>query len=123
MLIGNLTRRPDVKYTDSGMAVARFSVAISRGRDKGTDYPTVVSFGKTAVNIEKYLDKGSQVAIEGRIQTGSYEKNGQRVYTTDVIADRVEFLGKGTKVDERASQSVSEASEGFEPLDSEDLPF
>lgn len=95
ILIGNLTRPPEVKYGDT--TVGRFTMAINDGygENKRTSYPNIVCFGKTAENCEKYLDKGSRVAIEGKIQTGSYEKNGQKVYTTDVIADKVEFLGEG----------------------------
>ena len=93
-LVGNLTRDPQTNYvSDTQMAVCRFAVAISRGKDKGADYPNVVVFGKQAENCEKYLHKGSKVAVEGRIQTGSYEKSdGTKVYTTDVIANRIEFL-------------------------------
>ena len=96
-LIGRLTRDPDVRYTSSTqMAVARFSIAINRPTRKDgteqTDFPNIVAFGKTAELCEKFLVKGRLVGIQGRIQTGSYEKNGQRIYTTDVVADRVEFL-------------------------------
>lgn len=98
-LVGRLTRDPEVRYTSSQMAVARFSIAIDRGKDtdgndRGADFPNVVVFGKQAENCEKYLEKGRQVAITGRIQTGSYTKqDGTKVYTTDVVADRVEFIG------------------------------
>lgn len=95
-LVGRLTRDPELK--EGTTSVARFSVAIDRGKDKdgndrGTDFPNVVVFGKQAENCAKYLEKGRQVAIQGRIQTGSYEKDGKKIYTTDVVADRVEFLG------------------------------
>ena len=78
------------------MAVARFTIAINRmKKDGGADFPNIVVFGKQAENCEKYLRKGSKVAIEGRIQTGSYEReDGTRVYTTDVVAERVEFLNR-----------------------------
>jgi single-strand DNA-binding protein len=96
VLIGNLTKDPDVRYTTSNdpLAVARFSIAVNEGYgDKQkTYYPNIVVFGKTAENCEKYLSKGSKVAIKGHIQTGSYEKDGHKVYTTDVVAENVEFL-------------------------------
>lgn len=93
-LVGNLTKDPQVNYTaESQMAVARFTIAINRGKDKGADFPSIVVFGKQAENCDKYLHKGSKVAVEGRLQTGSYEKSdGTKVYTTDVVANRVEFL-------------------------------
>lgn len=95
-LVGRLTRDPELR--EGTTSVARFSVAIDRGKDKdgndrGTDFPNIVVFGKQAESCAKYLEKGRQVAIQGRIQTGSYEKDGKKIYTTDVVADRVEFLG------------------------------
>ena len=98
VLIGRLTRDPEVRYTASTqMAVATFTVAIDRpvraGGEKQTDFPRVTVFGKQDYNCDKYLVMGSLVGVQGRIQTGSYQnKDGVTVYTTDVIADRVEFL-------------------------------
>lgn len=131
---GRLTKDPDVRYTNDNLAIATFTVAVdSYGREKRTDFPRVTAFGKQAETIEKYLSKGSLVGIDGRIQTGSYEKNGQKVFTTDVIAEKVDFLGNSTKNAEKSNQAVSEVSgeltqgampaEGFVPLDEEDLPF
>ena len=102
-LIGRLTRDPDVRYAaGSQTAVARFSIAIDRVPDrngeKKTDFPTIVCFGKTAELVEKYMSKGRLVGIQGRLQTGSYQdKDGKTVYTTDVVADRVEFLDRGDR--------------------------
>ncbi len=127
-LIGRLTKDPDVRYSAATqLAVARFSIAIDRpGKDKGTDYPSIVCFGKTAELVEKYLTKGRLVGIAGRLQTGSYEKDGRKVYTTEVVADRVEFLGKGEGTSEGSHGDVSSATggpvpDGFENLD--DIPF
>lgn len=95
-LIGNMTKDPEVKYTtgEKPTAVCGFSIAVNSGYGdkKRTDYPTIVCFGKTAENLDRYTAKGSKVAISGKIQTGSYEKDGQKIYTTEVIADQVEFL-------------------------------
>lgn len=95
-LIGRLTRDPEVRWTQDQMAIATFSIAIDRpprkDGTKETDFPRITVFGRQAENCEKYLKKGRLVGISGRIQTGSYEKDGVRVYTTDVVADRVEFL-------------------------------
>ena len=98
ILIGNLGKDIELRYTDSNMAVGRFSIALNRGKDKdgndkGTDWVSCVAFGKSAETMSKYLGKGSKVAIEGHIQTGSYEKDGHKVYTTDIIVDRFEFVG------------------------------
>lgn len=97
-LTGNLTKDPEVRAStgQNQTSVCRFSIAVNTGfGDKQrTDYPNIVAFGKTAENIGKYCSKGSKVGISGRIQTGSYEKDGRKVYTTDVIAEQVEFLSK-----------------------------
>ncbi len=131
IIIGRLTRDVECKYTPDGMAVARFSVAIDRGKDKngkdrGADFPNCVAFGRTAENLEKFSGKGLRVAITGHITTGSYEKNGQKVYTQDVTADRVQFLDwKGQSDAERAANaapSADYAPEGFSAID-EDIPF
>lgn len=95
-LIGNLTRDPDVRYSTGSnpTAIGKFSIAVDDGYGdkKRTSYISVVVFGKQAENCQKYLFKGSKVAIRGHIQTGSYEKDGRKIYTTDVVADQVEFL-------------------------------
>lgn len=128
-LIGRMTRTPELRYTESQMAVCRFSIAIDRGKDRdgndrGADFPNIVVFGKTAENCEKYLAKGRKVGIAGHIQTGSYtNKDGVKVYTTDIIADRVEFIDWGEKTQE---SSQSEQSDGFVNVPDgieEELPF
>ena len=94
ILIGNLTKAVEIRYTQQGLGIANFTLAIKRdnGKDE-TDFINCVGYGKTAEVISKYLDKGSKVSIEGRIQTGSYEgRDGKKVYTTDVAVDKVEFL-------------------------------
>ena len=97
-LIGRLTRDPEVRYGQASQtAVARFSIAIDRGRDRdgndrGADFPNIVCFGKTAELVEKYLGKGRLVGITGRIQTGSYtNKEGRKVYTTEVVVEEQDF--------------------------------
>ena len=101
ILIGNLTKDPEVRYTTANepTCVARFSLAINSGYgDKQrTDYPNIVVFGKQAENCERFLSKGSKVCVQGKLQTGSYEKDGHKVYTTDVAAERVEFLSTQKK--------------------------
>lgn len=122
-LIGRLTRDPEVRYTND-MAIANFAIAIDRPpkRDgtKETDFPQITVFGKTAENCGKFLEKGRLVGITGRIQTGSYtNKNGDKVYTTDVVADRVEFLEWGEKRD----KPERDIPRGFEAIDEDYLPF
>ena len=94
--IGNLTKAVEVRYTQQGLAVSNFTLAIKREmKEDETDFLSCVAYGKTAELVSKYLDKGSKIAVEGHIQTGSYEnKEGKKVYTTDIVVDRVEFLSK-----------------------------
>lgn len=97
-LIGRLSRDPELRHTTSGMPVCQINVAISRpvgqGKEAETDFINVVVWNKQAENVSKYLAKGRQIAIEGRIQTRNYDNNeGKRVYVTEVIASNVEFLG------------------------------
>lgn len=129
VLIGYLTRDPEMRYTaDTQTAVTRFSIAIDRpGRDKGADYPNITVFGKQAENCEKFLKKGRLVGVQGRLQTGSYDKDGHKVYTTDVIADRVEFLGGSEKSTTPAAapepkKEPEYVPDGFEGVQ-EDIPF
>lgn len=95
-LIGNLTRDPETRYStgENQTAICRFSIAINTGygEKQRTDYPQIVVFGKQAESCDRYLKKGNKVAVSGRIQTGSYEKDGQKIYTTEVVAEQVEFL-------------------------------
>ncbi len=128
VLIGRLTRDPEVRYTESQLAIARFSIAINRvpgrdGQDRGADFPNIVVFGKQAENCERFLTKGRQVAIQGHIQTGSYEKDGRKVYTTDVVADRVEFLEWGDRSQSSSQGSSAGIPEGFQAIDDDDIPF
>lgn len=143
VLIGRLTRDPEVRYiSESQMAVATFTLAINRpvrsGEEKKADFPRVTVFGKQAENCERFIGKGRLVGVQGRIQTGSYtNKDGQTVYTTDVIADRVEFLDYGDKDGHIASRSVSQGNpqgnpqnnpqgmpEGFyRAIQDDDIPF
>lgn len=98
ILMGRLTREPDVRYSqgENAMAIARYSLAVerrfARGEENNTDFINIVAFGKAGEFAEKYLHKGTKVLVTGRIQTGSYtNKEGQKVYTTEVVAEDQEF--------------------------------
>lgn len=131
LISGRLTKNPEVRYTTgTQMAVAVFTLAIDRGKDKngedmGADFPRVTVFGKQAENCERYLAKGCRVAVQGKIQTGSYEdKNGQKVFTTDVIAQRVEFIDFKEKTPQNANQSAwNDNPQGYSSLSEDDIPF
>ncbi len=109
-LIGRLSRDPELRHTTSGMAVCQINVAISRrvgqGKEPETDFINVVVWDKQAENVSKYLAKGRQVAVEGRIQTRSYDNNeGKKTYVTEVVANNVEFLGSASDNTRVSSQS------------------
>lgn len=106
VLVGRLTREPELRHTTGGTAMCRFTLAVDRGlsRDKKmemeqkgqptADFIGCIAWGKTAELVANYLYKGSQAAIQGKIQTSSYDgQDGNRVYRTDVVAERVEFIG------------------------------
>ena len=101
ILIGRLTRDPEIRYStnDNNTAIARYTLAVNRpfrkNGEQQADFLPCIAFGKTAEFAEKYLAKGMRVAVEGRIQTGSYtNQEGQKIYTTDVVVERQEFLEK-----------------------------
>lgn len=97
-LIGRLTKDVELRYTQTGVAVARFTVAVNRAfsnqqGEKDADFISCVAWRKTAENLANFMSKGSQIGIVGRIQTGSFDdKDGKRVYTTEVVANEISFL-------------------------------
>ena len=99
ILIGRLARDPELSYTpNTQTAVCRMTLAVDRprrqGEDQGADFIRITVWGRQAETCDRYLSKGRLISVQGRIQTGSYKnRNGETVYTTDVVADRVEFLG------------------------------
>ena len=118
-LIGRLSRDPELRHTTSGTAVCQINVAISRpvaqGSEPQTDFINVVVWNKQAENVARYLSKGRQIAVEGRIQTRNYDNNeGKRTYVTEVIASNVEFLGSAN------DNNRSNTNPGFDenPFDS-----
>lgn len=128
-LIGRLTRDPDIRYstTQSGeqMCVGRYTLAVNRrGKDAGADFISCVAFGKSGEFAEKYLKQGMKMAVCGRIQTGSYtNKEGQKVYTTDVVVEEQEFceskLSEGEQAEASPADDFVKVPEGIEA----DLPF
>lgn len=135
VIMGRLTRDAEVRYSQGdNKAIARFTLAVDRdyqreGEERAADFISCVAFGKTAEFISKYFRQGSMLAITGRIQTGSYtNKEGQKVYTTDVIVDKASFTGekKGDNQNTQAAQASS-IGDGFmhipDNLDDDTLPF
>lgn len=129
ILLGRLTREPELKQAGE-TTVTRFSLAVDRRYKKegrqDADFPSCVAFGKTAEFIEKYFFKGMKIALEGRLQTGSYtNKEGKKVYTTDVVVEAVEFAeSKRAQEQGQGHEQVEEDGEFLNvPITDEELPF
>lgn len=129
ILMGRLTADPEIRYSQGQngeqMAIARFSIAVDRRfkkeNDASADFPSCVAFGKTADFVGKYFHRGMKIALEGRLQTGSYEKDGVKHYTTDVIAEAAEFAES-----KKAAEESTPSSAGFVNIPDgieADLPF
>ena len=108
-LIGRITRDPELRYTSSNIPSVRFTLAVNRtfqnqNGEREADFINILVWRNQAENVKKYVSKGSLVAVEGRIQTGSYEKDGQKVYTTEVVADNVQFLESKSQSQNRVSE-------------------
>ena len=142
ILMGRLTRDPDIRYSqgENAMAIARYTLAVDRrGRRDGSseqtaDFISCVSFGKIAEFAERYLRQGTKIVAEGRIQTGSYtNKDGQKVYTTDVVVENCEFAESKNSASDAGNYSssrpepTSAAGDGFmnipDGVEDEGLPF
>lgn len=126
LLLGRLTKDPELRATPSGVSVTSFTVAVNRRFKKDeTDFINCIAWRNTAEFISKYFGKGSMIAIVGSIQTGSYEKDGQKHYTTDINVEEAYFAGSKPE----ASQSSEEQTEfniddSFMPMPGDDdLPF
>ena len=109
VLVGRLTKDPEIRYTQSGMAVANFTMAVNRqftnaNGEREADFISCIVWRKAAENFCNYTHKGSLVGIDGRIQTSSYEKEGQRVYSTQVVVDSFSLLEPKQQSQQRGQQ-------------------
>ena len=144
MLIGRLGRDPEIRYSQQGTAVVNFSIATSEywtdkntgDRQERTEWHNIVVFGKQAETCEKYLSKGREVYIEGKLQTSSYEKDGQTHYPTKIVVTNFQFLGGKQDNQGGGNQQASSGSNnqfqgatspgmtgGQEPIPDDDIPF
>ncbi|MBR2999695.1 MAG: single-stranded DNA-binding protein [Oscillospiraceae bacterium] len=121
-LVGRLTASPEVRTASSGNSIARFTVAVDRGKNKEgvkeTDFPSCVAYGKTAETVDKYCFKGMMVGITGNLHTGKYEKDGRTVYFTEVVVNKLDFMSKREDAPAKDDRPV----EGFQQI-LEDVPF
>ena len=111
ILLGNMGRDPELTYTQGGMAVCKFSLATSKKKKDGNDVTSwhrCTAFGKTAETIAQYVGKGQQLYVEGELSYGQYEKDGQKVYTTDIFVNEFTFVGGPKPENNQGQQSVNQ---------------
>lgn len=137
ILYGRLTKDPELRYSQGGTASCFTSVAVNRPMSKEkrqeaeangqptADFIGIKAFGKTAEMLANYFKKGNRIAVEGKIATGSYEKNGQTIYTTDVIVSRVHFIESAKENGGGNNQGFApqDNNAGYYPIDNSDVPF
>lgn len=133
VIIGRLTRDPEVRYSNNAnepLCIARYTLAVDRRFKQSEEGPSAdfipcIAFGKQGEFAEKYLKMGTKIAIEGRIQTGSYEKDGVKHYTTDIVVERIEFCERKTEKDEDTQEPPKDLGSEFVNVDASntDLPF
>lgn len=127
ILIGRLTRDPEIRTAQDGLTIARYSLAIDRQtKEKQEDFFRCVTFGKNAEFVERYLKKGTKVAVTGRLQSGSYtDRDGRKVYTVEVVTENHEFV-ESKAAAERNEQQIETSADGFMNIPDgidEELPF
>ena len=128
ILIGNLTRDPELATTNSGISYCRFSLAVPKrfttGGEREAEFINIVVWRGQAENCAKYLKKGSKAAIVGNIQTRSYDaQDGSKRYVTEVVAEEVEFIGSRNGGDGMESHKANEEVPDLQPIDDDTLPF
>lgn len=130
VLVGRLTKNAEMRYTPDGKAVSAFTLAVDRPflnqkGDREVDFIRVVVWGRGAENVATYCGKGSLISVMGRIQTRSYEKGGEAVYVTEVIAERIQFLDTKKPSEQPLESQTSIDKDDEEPTDfaDDDLPF
>ena len=139
MLIGNLTRDPEVRALPSGIQVASFGLATNRvykdkngQKQEAAEFHNIVVFGRQAENVAQYIHKGDALYVEGRLQTRSWEQEGQKKYRTEIVAERVQFGSKGMgrpagapgeEPRQSGNQKEDEIDYPVEDINPEDIPF
>ena len=122
ILMGRLTRDIELNYSKNGKAFIRFAIAVNR-IGEGTDFINCVAWEKTAETIAEYFKKGQRILVQGSIRTGSYEKNGQTIYTTDILVSRFEFIESNNKSSSNKNYDNDAKFDSDDNDDDEDFPF
>ena len=123
VLVGRLTKEPQLKKTNGGTSVCEFTLAVQRDKDNA-DFPNVVTFGKTAENLAQWQHKGSQIGVVGRIQTRTYDRqDGSKAYVTEVIANNVEYLSSKSEMSVKQVQNEPTQEPVQVEVTEDDLPW
>ena len=124
-LLGRLTKDIDLRYTQNQTAIGRFTLAVPRiKKEDGSDFIACKVWGKRAETMEKFIKKGHKVCIAGRLETGAYEKDGHKVYTTEVVVEDFDFIEtSGKSKNQPDEQKPTGNTDGFDPYPDDDLPF
>jgi len=130
ILIGRLTREPEIRFATSGTQIASFSLAVDRGKDNETDFVNIVAFGKTAEFIENYMTKGRLILVDGQLRIEKYQKDGEQKTAVKVVANQVRFMetkknaGNGELTDEEAFGKPETAEVSFgDDVPNDEPPF
>ena len=126
VIMGRLTADPELRQTPSGVSVTRFTVAVDRGyvkpgEERKADFINVVAWRQTAEFVSRYFQKGSMIAVQGSIQTGSYEKDGVKRYTFEVSADNVSFCGSKNEAGSVSNNGYNQAAPSYASADNSDF--
>lgn len=120
--IGRVTKDVALRATPSGKSVAQFSLAVPRfKKEDGADFFNCIAWGKTAENMSKYVKQGDRIAVTGRLQSRNYEKDGRRVYVTEIVCEEVQFLEY--RRDEQAQVETPVDANTFPDIDPDEVPF
>jgi len=131
ILIGRLTRDPEIRFATSGTQIASFSLAVDRGKDNETDFVNIVAFGKTAEFIGNYMTKGRLILVDGQLRIEKYQKDGEQKTAVKVVANQVRFMetkknaGNGELTDEEAfgKPETADVTFGDDAPDDDTVPF
>lgn len=127
ILVGRTTRDVELTYSPSGVAIGKFTIAcdrpVAKGKEKETDFINTVTFKQSAEACAQYLKKGSMAAVEGRLQVRNYEKDGKKVWVSEVIADNVKFLETNRDGSKRADNPADGNHQSYADIPEDDLPF
>ena len=125
IILGNLGRDPETRYSKDGKPITNFSVATSqkRGDQEYTEWHNVVCFGRVAEVAAEYLRKGSKVYVEGMLKTSNWEKDGQKHYRTEIMANQLQMLGEVSSPDKKQATDCHKPEMGGDDFDDQDIPF